>query len=308
MKGSILRNIFVKDATLKVFSLLLAVSLWVFVVGEKKSEFGFTVPVELRNLPSHLVVVGSVPSIDLRIVGPRNMLDELSPQDLTIPIDLEMVQAGKVTFANLADRIRLPRSVSVSSISPANVTLTLEDLVERRVRIEPVLKGTPENTFDIDRVTVVPNRATLQIAQSQAAKVRTIRTKPIDLSGLAENYQGKVGLDVTGLSVGKVDPTEVGVDVALKEKVAEREFAKVPVQTINHIHAAKVAPSEADLVLQGPVRVVAGLSNDMVGVVLDLEGMSLGKHTVKAEISLPPKIKLVRVNPERFTVTISKRK
>jgi YbbR domain-containing protein len=307
LKGSILRNIFVKDATLKIFSLLLAISLWVFVVGEKKSEFGFTVPVELRNLPSHFVVVGSVPSIDLRIVGPRNMLDGLSPQDLTIPIDLEMVQAGKVTFANLADRIRLPRSVSVSSISPANVTLTLEDLVERRVRIEPVLKGTPEEWFEIDRVTVVPNRATLQIAQSQATKVRTIKTKPIDVSGLAEGYRGKVGLDVTGLSVGKVDPTEVGVEVALNEKEAEREFAKVPVDTINHVDVANAAPSEADVVLKGPARALAGLSRDMVVVVLDLQGMSLGKHTVKAEINLPPTMKLVRIDPERFTVTIAKR-
>jgi YbbR domain-containing protein len=306
LSRSTLRDLFLKDATLKVFSLLLALSLWLFVVGEKKSEFGFAVPVELRNLPPRLIVSKRVPPVDVRIVGPRNILDGLSPQDLKISIDLETVQAGEVTFANLADRIDLPRSVAVSSISPANVTVTLEDLVERKVKVDPMLKGSPEENFEVGQVVVKPGRVDIRVAKSQAPRLRSVKTKVVDISGIAEDYERRVGLDLAGFAVGSVEPDEVTVQVALKEKVGEKEFLKVSVETVNSAGVARVEPAQAGILLRGPLGVLGDLDEKRIGVILDLEGKAPGKHIVKARVNVPPKTALVRVEPEEFEVTIAR--
>ncbi|MDX1778461.1 MAG: hypothetical protein R3339_06240, partial [Thermodesulfobacteriota bacterium] len=77
---ALIKNVVVKNSALKFFSLLLAITLWFFVMGEKKAEFSFTnVPVVLVNKPDDLLVTRqTAESVNLRVSGSRSVLTTLS--------------------------------------------------------------------------------------------------------------------------------------------------------------------------------------------------------------------------------------
>jgi hypothetical protein len=82
--GRKLKNLVVRNGTLKVFSLAFACGLWLLVnAGERDTEKTLVVPVELRNLPSQMVVIGpQVESVDLQVMGPRTLLGHAVPDEL----------------------------------------------------------------------------------------------------------------------------------------------------------------------------------------------------------------------------------
>jgi hypothetical protein len=108
----------VRNRTLKLFSVTFACGLWLFVnYGERDAEKTLVVPVELRNLPSELVVIGKrVEYVDLRVSGPGTLLSQLNSKKITL--DLTGVRPGPSSFRINAERLSLPRGVKALRISP----------------------------------------------------------------------------------------------------------------------------------------------------------------------------------------------
>ncbi len=61
------RNLFLRNLQLKVVSLTLAVLLWIALNGEPKSEIGLKVPLEFRNSPKGVEVLGETNAVDIRL-------------------------------------------------------------------------------------------------------------------------------------------------------------------------------------------------------------------------------------------------
>lgn len=112
---------------LKLLSLLLAFLLWSVITGEPPAEVGFTVPLELRNVPPGLFVAGDVPaSVQVRLHGPAALMRRLSPSSIIVAIDLANRKAGDHAFSMTPQDVVVPYGVRVVRISPATVRLRLE--------------------------------------------------------------------------------------------------------------------------------------------------------------------------------------
>ena len=71
--------------TLKLLSLVFALILWMFIMGERRLEVGYRVPLELQNIPAELMIANEVPSlVDVRVSGPRTLLMKVSDNDISI--------------------------------------------------------------------------------------------------------------------------------------------------------------------------------------------------------------------------------
>ena len=102
-------KIITKNWHLKLISLFFALLLWLFVMGEQNSEVGYTVPLELKNLPVGLVVANEVASlVDVRISGPRTLLSKFQPSALSMSVDLHGLKAGLTTFKRLDQNLNIP--------------------------------------------------------------------------------------------------------------------------------------------------------------------------------------------------------
>ena len=92
-------KILTENWTLKLISIVFAILLWIFIMGERRLEVGFRVPLELQNIPKQLIIANEVPSlVDVRISGPRTLLMKVSPNDISIIVDLSDLRPGLTTF------------------------------------------------------------------------------------------------------------------------------------------------------------------------------------------------------------------
>src|SRR5215831_11070144 len=79
----------------KLFSLALATMLWIAIAGQANSEIGMNIPLEYRNIPSRLEVVGdATDSVEVRLRGSSTLIREISAKDVTATVDLSGVRPG----------------------------------------------------------------------------------------------------------------------------------------------------------------------------------------------------------------------
>src|SRR5687768_18334113 len=127
---------------LKLMSLAFSFLLWLLIAGERTSEMGMTVPVELQNFPRELELTGEpVNAVEVRLRASPGMIQRIDPGEVSAQVDLQGVGEGE-HIVHLTDRsIRMPFGVKVVKISPAVLTLRLERTVQKVVPVRARLLG-----------------------------------------------------------------------------------------------------------------------------------------------------------------------
>lgn len=116
-----------ENLLLKLISLAFALVLWFFVMGEQRHEVSHLVPVDYRNLPKGLVIANEVPAVvTVTVSGPRALLTRLSPEEISLPLDMADLSPGTTSFRRLDEKLRAPNGLVVTRISPAGIDVRLE--------------------------------------------------------------------------------------------------------------------------------------------------------------------------------------
>jgi YbbR domain-containing protein len=181
-----LRRIFLENWPIKLASLLLAVSLWFYVTSKGKTEMSLTVPLELRNIPAGMAVVGDVPgTVEARFQGQERALRDIaSGKKVVGAVDLSLGKEGENLIRISPDDIRKPSGVIVTHLSPYEITVKLDRIVRKTIRLIPVLSGTPAGGYRLGSVTVSPPRITLEGPSRSVGKLTSLQTMPIDITGM----------------------------------------------------------------------------------------------------------------------------
>ncbi len=175
--------------TLKLISIVFALLLWIFIMGERRLEIGFRVPLELQNIPQQLIIANEVPSlVDVRISGPRTLLMKVSPNDISIVVDLSDLKPGLTTFKRLEERLNLPSGLRVTRLSPSFIDLKLERIKEKMVPVNIALKGEPLGGFKVANVRAVPDKVAVAGAETELKGISEVRTEDVDLTGVNDGF------------------------------------------------------------------------------------------------------------------------
>jgi YbbR domain-containing protein len=202
---------------LKLLSLVFALVLWFFVMGEQKLEVGYAVPLELKNVPQGMMIANDVPSlIDVRISGPRTVLMNVKPSDISLSIDLKDLPPGVTTFKRLEERLNLPSALKVTRLSPSFVDVKLDRRKEKAVPVRVVFSGTLPAGYHMAELTAKPEKVVVEGAEGELKDVNEVTTEPVDVSDVHENFSLMVPLDYRGkfTSLKTDHAVEVEVQVA----------------------------------------------------------------------------------------------
>lgn len=212
--------------TLKLISLVFALLLWMFIMGERRLEIGYRVPLELQNIPVGLMVANEVPSlVDVRVSGPRTLLMKVSPNDISIIVDLSDLKPGLTTFKRLEERLNLPNGLRVTRLSPSFIDLKLERIKEKLVPIQVALVGEPLDGYQVGSVRAVPDKVVIEGAETELKNIREVTTEEVDLAGVNEGFSLIVPLVHRGTYTYFKDEktTEVQVEIQADETLPPAE-------------------------------------------------------------------------------------
>jgi YbbR domain-containing protein len=202
---------------LKLLSLAFALVLWFFVMGERKLEVGYTVPLELKSVPEGMMVANEVPSlIDVRLSGPRTLLMNLSPKDISISVDLADLKPGLTSFKRLEERLSIPSGVRVTRLSPSFIDVKLERIREKVVPLRVVFSGVPADGFRLGAVRLKPEQVTVQGAESEIKDVTEVTTDPVEVDGAKESFTLTVPISYRGKYTWLNDSEAVEVRVSVE--------------------------------------------------------------------------------------------
>jgi YbbR domain-containing protein len=183
-------------AGLKLASLVLATFTWFFVKGvTSDSRVIEGVPVEVKAKPGLTVLQTSVSTITVTVRGTREDVRLASRQDLSAVADLTHDdRLGPITVRLTPRSVRYSRRVQIADIDPAEVTVNVDEMIERELPVQPQFGGELPPGMAIERVVTQPETVKVKGPKTLLNGMTNITTLPIDVTGRRTSFRERVEL------------------------------------------------------------------------------------------------------------------
>jgi len=393
-----------------VASFLLAFALAVFIwLNATRTEDPIQtrfleVPVSFVGLPADTVLVSGDQDtiVQLRLEGPRSVLQEVTPEDFVATVDLSQVPPGQETSVEI-NVVGSQPGATISFITPEQVDVLLEQQVTKRVPVEVDLRGTVARghtqgepllepgeitvsgpagrvgQLDFAQVTMFLNNAvetttesippifydqqgrvasvtglqldtnevvvTVPVEESagfadklvtvvwtgepapgyrllsvsadppsvlvegrpaQVNRLTSVRTEPIDITGLTSSFQQAAILDLPEGITTEADQN-VMVNIEIEPILTTSTYNRTPdLIGLGSGLEAVVVPEQVRVVLFGPLPVLDSLVEEDVRVTLDVFGLGPGSYSIEPRVDVPDRgIEVRSIQPTAVTVAIA---
>jgi YbbR domain-containing protein len=292
---------------LKVLALALASLLWLTIAGEHVVERTLRVPLEFRNMPEALEIVGNTPeTVDVRLRGSSALLSRLQPGEIVAVLDLSSARAGSRLFHVRRDDVRSPFGVEVGQVVPSTLAIELEKSARRRVAVVPATDGDPAPGYVVGRITADPPTVEIVGPDSRVKQVAEATTEPVSVKDAKSRVRDGVTVGVVDSSVRLAQPQDVQVTVEIVPAPVERRLPDVPVRwrNLGSGLSAQVAPRFVHLDVRGEKESFAGLQSDSVQAFVDLAGLGAGRYNLRVQVGPAERFGVVAIDPAVVSVTI----
>jgi diadenylate cyclase len=177
-----------KGKELEIFaSLVLAVLFWLVVIPSRTDlrEALVTVSIEYSRPPANLILSEDrLSEAKLLLQGPAAVLDNLSPSQIRLKVDLSGMAAGHQVVNLTKENIELPKKISVLEIQPANVNLELQNLTLSQLKVKPQLIGDLHEGYAIQDIEIIPALVDVIVPEGDESSQKELLTTPIYLSSI----------------------------------------------------------------------------------------------------------------------------
>jgi YbbR domain-containing protein len=215
-----MKKILLSDTGLKIFSVVLAASLWFFVNYRGQSEMVVDVPVEFKNMPDGLELLKqNIKKVSLSISGHEGILKRLRPMDLRAAIDLSNARKGEAVYHFDSSSITVPRTIKVLRFDPTSIKASLDESVSKTVHVKPYVSGMPAKGYRIRSIEVKPSLIKIEGAKTEVGRIAVLWTDTIDITDFDADSTQSVRLNTNGRNI-RAESSEVSVDIKI-EKVRQ---------------------------------------------------------------------------------------
>lgn len=212
------------DLGYKLLALAMAFLLWGVAHSSKDVERGFDVPVVIRGVPDDLVVVEqSTDEVNVRIMGSRAALRNVSAADIEYPVEVRGAKAGILEVDVDLGGLDLPRGARPVSRSPSQIELKLAPRGTKTVRVRADVTGEPLVGFQVGEVELEPPRVRITGAQSEVQRLSEVLTETIDVTGANADIVREVRVSLGGRNVWLEETEPVTARVRIQPVPIEPE-------------------------------------------------------------------------------------
>lgn len=217
-----------KNNSLKVLSVLIAIFMWIIVVSGQVETTSMTVPVKLVKTPAGYVAVSDIQNVSVVVKGPARVISNLDYTSVAININVESVPVGTSRRRMLPSDFSAPRGVEVEDVTPQELDITIDRVASKQVKIMPTFIGDVAKGFVVESVMPKPNFVVIEGAKSKLKKIDSISTVPINISNLDNSSKFTIGFKSED-GIKTITPNQVEVTVTTRQVVSKKVFNNIPV-------------------------------------------------------------------------------
>ncbi len=160
-----------------LISIIIAIGAWYIITISERTDVYLRVLLDYQNAPEGLVVVdGLIPSIDVQIRGPKNLLTGENSRNPSIVVDLANLQIGKNVRPFSKDTWgNQYRAFEVLEIEPTHLVIETEPVLKRPVIIVPRLDvKLDDDSFKVVDINLSPSTALVKGPQSTVQNIKSL--------------------------------------------------------------------------------------------------------------------------------------
>lgn len=298
----------------KIVSIIFALMMWLYVMGEVNPEMAITmnsINVQLMNVEdlnkAGLVIMGQQDyTVSVRISGRRNDVYRVLPQDIIVRADLRGFHKGS---NSIPLEYSAPSYIEVLDIAPKQLKITLDEVVARQKPVQVNTIGSASVGFQPSDAVATPREVMVEGPESLVnAVARVVAEVPID--GLSSEVNERFPIKAVndeGRVVSGVTVREGYVDVHLsilptKEVPIVLEFQGNPKDNFK-VTAVKANPER--VVIRGTQEKLNSIT-EIKGKPIDIAGIDRSQEK-NITLLLPEGITTptITANP-RVAITVEK--
>ena len=275
---------FSNNLSIKISSVIIALTLWLFVVTGSEYVHVVNIPIHLRNMQTGRILANEIPEfakVRMRGTGRQFLNNQLTTAFADMGIMLEM---GRIRFyyefalepylKNYPDRLVMPRDFGlelVEIISPDTVRVKLDSYLEKVVPVRPkVTISTDPGYIQVGKTETTPSEVKISGPSSLIREIRESFTEEINFEARKNSVIETMVLNVNNKALIKLEPAEVQLTANI-QSIGERRLEGIEVQVLNVPENLKaiVNPTTISLDLQGGIAFLSGLTGDEINATID---------------------------------------
>lgn len=311
---------FSRNTAPKVVSIIFALVMWLYVMGEVNPEDIkelTDVKVQLLNIQelkqSGLVISGQEDfTVSVKISGRRNDIYKVSPPDIVVKADLRGFDKG---VNSVPLEVSGPGMVRIDDVSPKQIKISLDEIVKKQKPVMIKSVGTPVNGFEPGTPVISPS---IVIVEGPETLVNDVSMVLADMN--IENQQKDIKnqlpirpVNIDGKVVNGVEVKTKYVDVTMPML----RVKNVPVSLIYEgkpmagfkITQSSITPTVVKI--KGPKAVVDGISKVETNPI-NIQGLNSSKeqeiglnlpegvYTSQQENGMKVKIEVEKIKTKEF--------
>ncbi len=220
-----LRSIVQHNLPAKIAAIIVAIVLWLYVMNDQNPAIdgSYTVPVTIENAPDGYLMNASADTVTIRVRAPRSFFVAADRNDFHARVNLADFTEGDKDYTV---ETTIPYGFDLLSVSPDKVMVNLDRLVQKTLKAELTIGGSPAAGFTVDKIVQDSEAATVEGPRSLVNQVVHI-VGHINLNGQSSNYTSNVtlfALNADGREVAGVTltPSFMGVTVSLARGLSRK--------------------------------------------------------------------------------------
>ncbi len=263
MTGRILFEKIFSNWLVKVLSVTAAVVLFVFQqVGSLEERF-FGIPLQYDAEEGFVITDISAGSVRINLRGSADEIFLVLEADIEAYIDVSKhTGEGKFKSPVLLRRSGSAEIADVEiSVDPLEVTVTIEQKMEKEVRVVPKLLGYPAVGYELVEQLVNPNVVLISGPKSHVQALERLESTTIDLTGRTEDFLVRVPIHMDDELIVFISSQIVEVHGIISEVIAEKTFEAVSMRYTNLAEGYALEEFEeyGSLTLSGPQLLIEAL-------------------------------------------------
>ncbi|MBN1834652.1 MAG: hypothetical protein JW820_02315 [Spirochaetales bacterium] len=299
---------FFADWPAKIISVSAAILLFLLYRINTMEERVFTTALKADPPPGLAIAEPYPRSARITLRGREENIFSVLEEDLEVAADFQAVdQEGQYRVPIRV--LRKGTSVNIEPlevrVEPAEISVTLEEQIERTVEVEPRVTGIPAAGFELVQSSVTPATIRVSGPRSIVADLASVQTETIDVTGRAEDFTIEVGvLRENPLVLYPREATAVFRGI-IREAVVIKTFDDVDIITLDLPAGLRIAGTlpKGSIRVQGGQLALEDLSPAWFRLVVDCgEVTAPGTVTLPTTPDVPPDFVILKYEPRELTL------
>ena len=274
MAGSLTRLV-TRNWPIKLAAVFLALMLYVAVAAQQPISQSFELKVTVL-VPPGRALLAQPPTVSVVFTGRGAEILKLRSLRRVIRLAVPDTFSGSTYRVSLRPTdVEYPKGTDaqVSDISPREITLTLDSVARREVRIVPLVTVVPDSGEVLrGGLTISPTVARIVGSDRALAAIESVTTVSTRISSVTGKFTEQVPIDTLPLGPVRIGPKFVEVTGELGP-VHQRVFAGLPVETgAGRITSFTIVPARVSVTVRGPDDLVQALTRDNLKVIAHVDG------------------------------------